>query len=421
LTVIEATAIIRTEIVSATSIPADYAVPDGDRSAGVRLPVLDRITWLLLLACIATMQFSIAASQALLAATLLGWVALIVRDRERPAVPPFFLPLAVFAGTTLVSVAFSLDPAASLEASKKLVLLLIVPLVYHQARGERAWLVVGIVLTFGALSAAYGIFQYGILQYDNLGQRPHGSLGHYMTYSGQLMLVLCAAVARVVLGSRDRTWPALLIPALVAALAVTFTRSAWVGACVGVGLLFVLRDFRLLALLPVVVALFFALAPDRLADRLVSMFDLQDPTNRDRLAMLRTGTAMVADDPLTGVGPNMIRRVYEQYRDPAAVQELNIHLHNVPLQIAAELGLPALGAWLWFIGLLVVHLLRLVRTTQHVVLPATALAAVGAMLAAGMFEYNFGDSEFLMLLLVLVTLPFAALRGPSTREVEARP
>ena len=32
------------------------------------------------------------------------------------------------------------------------------------------------------------------------------------------------------------------------------------------------------------------------------------------------------------------------------------------------------------------------------------------MLAAGMFEYNFGDSEFLMLFLVLITLPFAATR-----------
>ena len=32
------------------------------------------------------------------------------------------------------------------------------------------------------------------------------------------------------------------------------------------------------------------------------------------------------------------------------------------------------------------------------------------MLAAGLFEYNFGDSEFLMLFLVLVTLPYAADR-----------
>ena len=30
-----------------------------------------------------------------------------------------------------------------------------------------------------------------------------------------------------------------------------------------------------------------------------------------------------------------------------------------------------------------------------------------AMFAAGMAEYNFGDSEFLMLFLVLMTLPYA--------------
>jgi hypothetical protein len=36
---------------------------------------------------------------------------------------------------------------------------------------------------------------------------------------------------------------------------------------------------------------------------------------------------------------------------------------------------------------------------------------MAAMLVAGMSEYNFGDSEFLMLFLVMVTLPFAAARG----------
>ena len=34
------------------------------------------------------------------------------------------------------------------------------------------------------------------------------------------------------------------------------------------------------------------------------------------------------------------------------------------------------------------------------------------MLAAGMFEHNFGDSEFLILMLGLITLPFAASEDP---------
>ena len=41
------------------------------------------------------------------------------------------------------------------------------------------------------------------------------------------------------------------------------------------------------------------------------------------------------------------------------------------------------------------------------------------MLAAGLFEYNFGDSEFLMLFLILVTLPFAAARF-SANDTPAR-
>jgi hypothetical protein len=45
-------------------------------------------------------------------------------------------------------------------------------------------------------------------------------------------------------------------------------------------------------------------------------------------------------------------------------------------------------------------------------LAATALGCIVAMLAAGMAEYNFGDSEFLMLFLTLVTLPYAALPQP---------
>jgi hypothetical protein len=44
-------------------------------------------------------------------------------------------------------------------------------------------------------------------------------------------------------------------------------------------------------------------------------------------------------DPLTGVGPDMIIQVYPHYRDKSAVNQLNPHLHNVPLQIAAERGL----------------------------------------------------------------------------------
>ena len=372
---------------------------------------LDRAALWLLLAFVASLQLSIALAGVLLTAALVLWAASLVRDRVRPSAPAFMLPLVVYAGATLVSAAFSLDPAASFVDSKQLVLLLIVPLVYHVARGRSASLVVDVILAVGAASAAYGIIQYGVLHYDSLDQRPDGALTHYMTYSGTLMLVLCAAVARLVFGSRDRTWPAMVMPALVVALAVSLGRNAWVGACVAVGLLLALRDFRLTALLPVAVAVVFAMAPDSVTNRMMSMVDLRDPSNTDRLAMLEVGTGIVRDHPWTGVGPTMVQSVYPQYRPDYAVNQVNPHLHNVPMQIAAERGIPALIVWAWFVITLVVTLIRTFRTGGERLLTATAMAATAAMLAAGLFEYNFGDSEFLMLFLVLITLPFAALNA----------
>ena len=167
-----------------------------------------------------------------------------------------------------------------------------------------------------------------------------------MTYSGLLMVVICSTAARLLYERRDWIWPALVMPALVVALALTFTRSAWVGACVGVGLLLLMRDLRLFGVLPVVAALFFALAPAAITDAPYSMFNLHDPSNRDRLAMMQAGTAIVKHYPLTGVGPNVIPKIYPAYRTAAAVEQTPPHLHNVPLQIAAERGLPALGVGL---------------------------------------------------------------------------
>lgn len=232
------------------------------------------------------------------------------------------------------------------------------------------------------------------------------------------MLVTTLVVARILFVRRDRVWPSVVLPALLVALVLTFTRSAWVGACAAMALLLVLKDFRLVGALPIVVALFFAAAPPQVTQRFYSMFDLHDPTNRDRIAMLREGVRMIGADPLTGMGPNMVEQVYVRYRDTGAVERLNPHLHNVPMQIAAERGLPALGVWLWFVGSAALGAWTAFRQGRHRFLAAGALGAIAAMLGAGFFEHNFGDSEFLMLFLMIVTLPFAADQ-PASPEAAA--
>jgi O-antigen ligase len=375
---------------------------------------LDIVGYAGLLGFVVALQVSIAAAGILLAFTLLCWAVFVTLHPERLSVPRMFWPLLVYAALTLVSSAFSPDPHASFVDSKQLVLFLLVPMVYEFARGPRSMTVMTVIITVGAVSAAAGIVQYGLLNYDHLGQRPQGALGHYMTYSGLLLLVTCAAAARLLFERRDRTWPAVMMPALIVAIVLTLTRSAWVGTTAAVALLLAMRDLRLIAVAPLAAALLLVVAPAHVANRFYSMFDLHDPTSRDRVAMLREGSAMIRQHPLTGVGPNMVERVYELYRDPAAVEKINPHLHNVPMQIAAERGLPALGVWIWFVVVATHSLAALHRRSRFPSLTATGLAAIVGMLAAGLFEYNFGDSEFLMLFLVLVTLPLAAERSEHT-------
>jgi putative inorganic carbon (hco3(-)) transporter len=387
-----------------------------DTAGAFRLAALAprRLAFVSLALTVAAIQFSIFVGEMFMAIAIGAWLVTLTVEHRRPSAPPWMLPLMLYAAWTLASAAFSPDRAASFTDCKQLVLLLLVPLTYEIVNEGSAITLTTVIISAGAVSALIGISQYSILHYDNLGQRPRSTLGLYMTFAGLTMLVLNVALGRVLFMARSRVWPALVLPALAVVLPLSLSRNAWVGACCGAALLLMLRDFRLTAVLPVGAGIFFATAPTRVLERFYSIFNLRDLTVSDRFAMMRAGKKIIHDHPIFGVGPNMIERVYPQYREPDAVLRTTSHLHNVPLQIAAERGLPAAALWLWFVTAVVVSTVTLFRTAPREgplrFLSAAALASVIAMLAAGMTEHNFGDSEFQILFLVLITLPFAVAK-----------
>src|SRR5690349_4512601 len=256
---------------------------------------LEQIGLWSLVGIVAAMQLSIAAAQILLTLAALTWLASHISRGERLEAPTFFWPLLAYAALTLASAGFSLDPAVSFTDCKQLVLLMLIPLTYDLARGSRANSVLSIVLTIGAASALVGIVQYAVLNFDGLGRRPSGTLSHWMTYSGTLMLVICGATARLLYGTSGRLWAAFVMPALLVALSLTLTRGAWVGVAVGIAVLFLSKDFRLLALIPIVIVGGILLAPTDVIERGKSIFNPKDVTAVDRWAMLEAGVAIVKD------------------------------------------------------------------------------------------------------------------------------
>jgi O-antigen ligase len=378
-----------------------------------RTSTLEWAGFILIALCLGVVQFSLFAAQSLLfTAAAIVWLIVAIRDRARPETPAFFLPLVIYAGLTLVSAAFAADPLASFEDSRQLLMFLMVPIVARFVRGDRATQAIDIIVATGAAGALVGVFQFAILGKGDLDNRLMGPLGHWMTYSGVLMLTTCAAVARLTFTPIRSPWPLIAVPALLVALVVTNTRNAWIGTFLAVSVVLAIKNWKLVILAPVLAGLAFAIAPGAVRARANSMLNPTDPASRDRIVMWKIGADMIRDHPLVGVGPEMIKPEYAAYRAkyPEAVNETNPHLHNVPIQIAAERGLPALAVWLWFVAIALRDLWRQLRARVAPAVAAAGLAAVIAMFTAGLFEYNFGDSEFLMLFLGLITLPWAAAR-----------
>ena len=170
-----------------------------------------------------------------------------------------------------------------------------------------------------------------------------------------------------------------------------------------------------LAWIPVaVVALALLAAPVR--QRIVSIVDLQDPSNYDRLSMLDAGLEMISERPFFGLGLGMPERLYPNYRPLAAPRRSVPHMHNTYLQVAAEGGMIGLGAYLWLIGASLLAGYRGYRRCSKA-LPrpggkcfeelylGSFLALIGFSLA-GLFEANWLDTEVQRLALLLVATPF---------------
>jgi O-antigen ligase len=348
--------------------------------------------------------------------------------RRHPLAPPFL----AFTGLTLLSAAFSGNPGWSFWIARDLLRIAtfgIVLLCTHDSRhAARLWQAFLAALT---LMAAYGLSQAYLCatrpavlpatwmsEICTHAQRVRGPFSIYMTFGGVLFLGVLFFLAYLANVPWRRAWWMLPSAAVtVAALAFTYSRNAWLGLAAG-ALGLVLTARRTLPIFAVVAAVLVVGAmamPGQIAERARSVVNLEDQTLRDRVAMWRAGLSMVAEHPLLGVGPGEVRTWYQHYRRPEAIRQSTGHLHNSPIQVAAERGLPALGAWLWFWIVFFREGWRILgrvgrESPVRRALVCASLAGVAGFLVAGLFEHNFGDAEVVMVVYALMAQPWIVSR-----------
>jgi len=242
----------------------------------------------------------------------------------------------------------------------------------------------------------------------DLHNRVAGLFSHYMTLSGWTMAALLILVGHALFGPKrsDRLWLAPVMAAHGIVLALSMTRNAWLGLATGLGLAAVVWRPRSLLALPLIAVMVLPLLPAQVRSRISSVADLTQHSNRDRLAMARSGLAMIADNPLTGVGPDRVAECYPHYRLPTAVRRAPSHLHSNPIQIAAEYGVPALVSWLAIVAAFAAAAWRGLRNQRPPPAPLVSVVmAVTGLMVAGLFEYNWGDAEIWILTLFVLAVP----------------
>ncbi len=393
-------------------------------------PYLEKLSLWLACASAIAILLGISVSQILLAVAL-GVLLLSGVPLQWPRIS---LPLGLFLLWTLLSLAFSPDPAGGLDQVRKMFVFLTLLIVFSNVRSVKTakWLIFG-WMAVGTFTAGRGLLQFARdvagaraahrdLYHYYIADRISGFMSHWMTFSGQELFILLLLAAFLLFAPNVKKHLWLAIPCALAvglALILSDTRSIWIASVVaGFYLLWNWRRAAALAM-PVVLALGLLVAPAPIQKRAKSIVypETQTDSNQHRKICWRTGWQMIQAHPVLGLGPDEIRKekIFFAYLPADVTKPLPDgfyqHLHNIYIQYAAERGVPAA---LFITGAMLLALwdfrraLALLppgRSDARFLLQAAIACIIGTMVS-GVFEYNLNDSEVLAMFLALMCVGY---------------
>ncbi len=321
----------------------------------------------------------------------------------------------------VIATGFGINQVASLKYLKKLGLFFILFLTPLFLESERRLHVLISLLILGmTVNAIYGIAEWLVqLERYPSGASVGGTFGFYVTFGGVLVISSVLTYGRIWLKEplKHRLAYGCAFVLQVFALLLTRERNALVGLIVGVLFFTLYRNWRYAPLvLALAIGMTFVLPGPM--KRKVSRTSFAEKVVKTRLDMWNRSLPLMVRHPLTGVGPANVKQAF---REEASDFNMRFrHVHNNYLQILLELGVIGFGAFLWMFGEGLRGALRhhFKYRDSDDFLSLTSLsagAAIAGFLAAGLFEFNFGDSEVTMPIWFLLGVIVAIEKGIERR------
>jgi O-antigen ligase len=375
-----------------------------------------------LLVALVGLTFSIAVSSIGLTVAIGLWIVKSLTDRrwqfEKTPLDSFFL---AYIAVEILAAIFALQKWESLLNAKRLFLILVVYLVATYVQSEKkVAILVSLLVAVTSLLSIVELIAYFEVRPERLYL-----FQHYMTTGGIKMIVLLLLLPFVLhpgTPGRVRVLGVVWGFPILLALVLTFTRSSWLGFIAGCMALGVLKNKYVIPVVLLLVVLFLLLAPRPLRERAYSIVDPKHPNNVGRVHLWTTGLKIFQNYPLLGVGDSDLHEVYGRYKAPDDI-EPGGHLHNNILMWFVTLGTLGGAVLVALFGRILLLELSVYRSVKnHWIAGSVVVGSLAAFVGFhvnGLFEWNFGDQEIMLLVWTSVGLVLASEKFQKEKTLDA--
>jgi len=372
---------------------------------------------------------SITGAQAAVSFALLFWViGMLVMRRFQLMRTPLNIPIAAFLVAAAIGVVMAVDFKHSLKGYMTLGWISIFFLFVNNVKDETQFKrLIRILILITTIAGAYAIFQH-FARIDFFGNvkylpRSTGFFNSPMTFGNYVLLVLPVVFGLSFYSNtrKEKRWLQLSGLIILTAIIFSYTRGVWFGLIGGLIFMAILRSKRLLLSVVagiMVCSLFLVILPSsRFTQRVMGTFNSGRPVG-DRIYFLKGSLRIIRDYPITGIGWEGFRIVYPEYK-PDEGRQLVSHAHNNFVDVAVDSGLLGLGIFIWLLVTIYkvgFHIFKELEDGYFKGIAWGFLGSLTAFLIAGLSQYNFGDSEVVMLFYFLLGMVMVIPRIVETKN-----
>lgn len=198
----------------------------------------------------------------------------------------------------------------------------------------------------------------------------------------------------------------------LAALALTYSRSSWIGFAVAFLVFVILTNWRLVPLFILAGVAMIPVLPQTVYNRILTIFDTRDSSVGYRFLIYKTIGPMIEDYWFTGVGlgSDTFMKVVQNY--PLHTKVIPPHTHNLFIQVWIETGLIGILSFLGFIVSTIKKGVKRIALENDKCVKYNIIAGISSLagiLTVGVAEYVWYYPRVMIIFWVVTGLLLAAL------------